>query len=195
MVGAEGIEPPTSAMYGQCSATELYACTSPRGPLLVPYPTICIIRPTLEIGFSWLNCMRANDFLLGLALVELILAASAGTAPAMPLLSRLEVPQSSGASPVVRTTPSVPAVDPIIDLSAAGEVAGTAPPSALDIDRPRPAPRAGGEPALGDPPRHPHASGGKLPRPSRRNNPTFTRTDAGGAQSGGAAGHGAPAAG
>lgn len=84
--------------------------------------------------------MRAHNFLIGLALADLILTVLAGPAPAMPLQSRLEVPQLSGAGPEIRAAPSGPAVKPIFDVSAAGEVVETAPPSALDIGRPLPAP-------------------------------------------------------
>ncbi len=84
--------------------------------------------------------MRAHEFLIGLVLAILVLTVLAGPAPAMPLQSRLEVPQLSGAGPAVRPAPSGPAVQSIFDVSAAGEVVETAPPSALDIGRPLPAP-------------------------------------------------------
>lgn len=84
--------------------------------------------------------MRAHDFLIGLALADLFLTVLAGPARAMPLQSRLEVPQLSGAGPAVRAAPPGSAGPPNFDDSAAGEVVETAPPSALEIGRPLPAP-------------------------------------------------------
>lgn len=84
--------------------------------------------------------MQANKFLIGLALAHLGLTVSAGTVSAMPLQSRLEVPQSSGSSPEARTIPSGPAVKPGSALSASDEkIAETRPLSPLATGYPLPA--------------------------------------------------------